>query len=281
VLCGDRVVAQAPLPALDTVLDRLNDYLLTYETQLTSLVADEVYDQRHIAPRGTQIGLETTVARRRLDSEVAFMRIARDGEWYGFRDTRSVDRKAVARAGQRLADIMATPSNTVERGTAITDASSKYNLGKPRNINMPTVPLEVLDARQRDGLAFTLAGSETVRGTKTLRLAFTETRTPTIIRGPDGGDILTSGTAWVEPITGRLWRVEIICKEPGVTAGKQLSPDSSLLVEFTTDRGLGILVPIEMREVFQVTMGRGEGRATYRNFRRFQTSARIITPPPQ
>ena len=83
------LIAQAPSSSsLDTVLDRLDDYLLSYEMQLTSLVADERYDQRHIMPPRTQAYMETTVARRRLDSDVAFMRISRDGAWYGFRDTR-------------------------------------------------------------------------------------------------------------------------------------------------------------------------------------------------
>ena len=36
------------------------------------------------------------------------------------------------------------------------------------------------------------------------------------------------------------------------------------------------MVPVEMREVFAVNAARGEGRALYRNFRRFGTSARIV-----
>ena len=36
------------------------------------------------------------------------------------------------------------------------------------------------------------------------------------------------------------------------------------------------MVPLEMREGFFTRTGSGDGRATYRNFRRFGTSARIV-----
>ena len=39
------------------------------------------------------------------------------------------------------------------------------------------------------------------------------------------------------------------------------------------------MVPRTMTEVFSVPRGRGEGRATYSNFRRFGTSARIVPQP--
>jgi hypothetical protein len=50
-------------------------------------------------------------------------------------------------------------------------------------------------------------------------------------------------------------------------------------VEFAFDKGLGVMVPIEMREDFFVDLGSGRGQYTYSNFRRFQTSARIVPPP--
>ena len=40
------------------------------------------------------------------------------------------------------------------------------------------------------------------------------------------------------------------------------------------------MVPTEMREDFFVDLGWGRGQHTYSNFRRFQTAARMVPPPP-
>jgi hypothetical protein len=40
------------------------------------------------------------------------------------------------------------------------------------------------------------------------------------------------------------------------------------------------MVPRLMTEVFAVSVGRGEGRASYTKFRRFGTSARIVPQAP-
>jgi hypothetical protein len=48
-------------------------------------------------------------------------------------------------------------------------------------------------------------------------------------------------------------------------------------VEFADGpHGLGLLVPVLMREEFHVPRGRGVGVARYSNFRRFETSGRIV-----
>ena len=53
-----------------------------------------------------------------------------------------------------------------------------------------------------------------------------------------------------------------------------------MAAEDAVDKGLAIMVPLEMREEFFVDLGSGKGHYTYANFRRFQTSARIVPPPP-
>ena len=48
-------------------------------------------------------------------------------------------------------------------------------------------------------------------------------------------------------------------------------------VSFKEDAKLGMLVPAEMREEFFVQLRHGgTGVAKYKNYRRFQTSARIV-----
>jgi hypothetical protein len=51
-------------------------------------------------------------------------------------------------------------------------------------------------------------------------------------------------------------------------------------VDFAHDATLDLMVPREMREDLEARGGgRVQGRATYSQFRRFTTSARIIPPP--
>ena len=50
-------------------------------------------------------------------------------------------------------------------------------------------------------------------------------------------------------------------------------------VNFKEDPKLAMLVPVEVREEFFVQLRRGgTGVAKYKNYRRFQTSARIVPP---
>ena len=59
----------------------------------------------------------------------------------------------------------------------------------------------------------------------------------------------------------------------------ETKPENTLRVEFAHDQALGLLVSVEMREAFPWDEpAQGTGVATYRNFRRFQTSARIVPP---
>ena len=111
-------------------------------------------------------------------------------------------------------------------------------------------------------------------GTPTVVLRLDETASPTIIQQPDAGDMKTVVWAWIEPSSGRLLRAQVMTRDirigvPGF--------DAVIRVEFRANAELGLLVPIEMHETFYVDRGRpGTGVAKYKNYRRFQTSARIV-----
>lgn len=265
-------------PSLDVVLDRLDSYLRAYEKQLSAITADERYvqhEQRVGWTRGDRFSKIQPPLVRRLDSEMAFVRLPGDGDWAGFRDVRRVDGKSVTESRVRLGELFARGSNTFEQATAITAASSKYNLGATRTVNMPTVPLEVLHPRHRHQFSYRLVSKERVRRARTMRVEFVEVASPTVIQLPAGGDVPSAGTAWIEPTTGRLWRAMVVWKG-GQAHLEPRANDSRVTVDFDLDRRLETMVPIEMKEVFYVPDGRGEGRATYRNFKRFETGARIV-----
>jgi len=79
--------------------------------------------------------------------------------------------------------------------------------------------------------------------------------------------------AWINDKNGQLLRAEV--KTLASLDAKQ--PENSILVDFEQNEALRMLVPIRMREAFAVERPRiGSGVASYSNFRRFQTSVRII-----
>jgi hypothetical protein len=263
-------------PSLDAVLERLGSYLTTYEDELSTVVADETYEQRANIPRG--MAHSSFVRRRTLESTVSFMRLPGGDAWLGVREVRSIDKKPIA-GGDALMALLASPaSDTRKRAAELAQASAEHNLGGRRTINMPTLPLELLHPRHRHRMTFQVSGRDAVRGTKAVRIEFLERGTPTLIQGEEGRSVISRGNAWVDPESGALWRAEVYYRDhlPGLI---WRAPEAQIRVEFAPNAALGMLVPTEMREVFAVESGLGQGRARYSNYRRFGTSARIIPQP--
>jgi hypothetical protein len=266
---------------LETLLERLGRYLLVYETELSAVVADEHYVQRefgYIRGRRLTSNNPTDVVReRRLESDVAFLRLPDRSTWFGVRDVKTVDRKPVASSPVRLVELMKQLGRVdIESDAAkIVVASAQHNLGTIRTINMPTTPLEVLHPDHHVQFIFKLRGRDRIDGVDTVKLGFEEFDVPTLIKGADEAPLFIVGTAWAEPASGRLWRVELVIRPPKEQRGFNM-PDSTLRVDFMRHSELQMMVPKEMKEQFYVPRGRGYGEARYSNFRRFSTGARIV-----
>jgi hypothetical protein len=268
---------------LDVLLDRLATYLESYETQLSMLIADEHFVQQEVrlSPSGTVgrgIGRVPLIRRQRTtDSEVMFLRLPGYAEWFGVRDTRKVDGKEVKGAGVTLGELLKNPGKDVlERAAAIVEASSHYNLGGRRTINMPTVPLEALSVRNHPRYIFKVARRARISGVRVRRLDFQEFDEPTLVQSGDGGSLWSRGSAWIEPASGALWRAELVVgpDRPGTYRRAEL--ESSIRVEFMRNAAFDFLVPKELVESFYIREGRGSGRGSYSNYRRFSTSSRVV-----
>lgn len=258
------------------------NYLSEYELRLSSVVADEVFNQRVVATVAFTGRLpKTETTRKKLESEVGFIRLPGGAEWLGFRDVRKINGRAVKAQPRNIADVLGSGADVATQAKAVAEASAEHNLGLPRTTNVPTAALDIVHPRHYAAHRFEVRGEDAIQGTRTVVLGFVETGRPTLVRDPGGQDLISRGRIWVEPGSGAIWRIEWIYKadERFVTAG----PESSLRVDFAKDAALDMMVPVEMREVFFASAGleaRGDGVATYRNFRRFGTSARIVPPPP-
>lgn len=266
-------VALQGLSAQD-VASRLHAYLLAYEPKLSELIADERMLQRNEPLRETQRD-EPPTFQRALQSEVAFVALPGAAGWLGFRHILKVGNEAVADSTGSLREVLSSGAkDDFSKAKEMLADSARFNLGEPRTINLPNLPLEMLHPRHLNRFSVRIAGRETVRGKQTTRLVFVETFSPTIITATDGGQMRSIVTAWVETTNGRLWRADVVTRD---TRPDAAAFDNRVSVSFREHESLGLMVPQAMREEFWAGTGRRAwGEASYSNYRRFQTSARIL-----
>ena len=269
------LLAAQPAPDPDAIRDRLDRYLFDYEPVLSTVVADERMTQRDGATR--QANQQTTPAttNRLIVSEVAFVALPGDAGWLGFRRVMMVNTRKVKDAGPSLAQLLTDGAkDDYDQARLLLQQSAEHNLGFPRTTNLPNLPLEFLHPRNRHRMHHRLDGMEKIRGVNAARLVFEEHSTPTIIQRPEGGDMRSLVTAWVEPATGRLLRAQVKTRDARIGVWPA---DNMVWVDFRMDEKLGMLVPYEMREDFFAGRFReGSGEARYTNYRQFRTAARIV-----
>lgn len=260
------VRAAAEQPRLAELLDRLATYLLDYEQRLSALVAEEQYTQTLRTRSGTP-------AERVLQSDYVLVRLPAGLAWLGFRDTYLVDGQPVRDRDSRLERLFRDgDADAMERARRLVDDSARYNLGDDlihRTINGPTLTLDLLHRRYRTRFSYRLRGQDIVDGRRVSKIDFEERERPPIIKTPAGDDQVTRGAAWVDPIGGAVLKTYL---------NVIISPTSQakVTVSYRPDAGFGFLVPSEMNESYRGPFATITGVATYTNFRRFQTSARII-----
>lgn len=276
VLVAASLSAQADA---DAIRNRLDSYLLEYEPKLSTVVADERMTQRDGVGRNGNPETASPRRDREIISEVAFVGLPGNTGWLGFRRVVRVNGKAIPDAGPSLALLLTDGArDDYDQARLLLAQSAEHNLGFPRTTNLPNLPLEFLHPRNRHRLHHRVDGFEKVRGVQTARMVFDEHSTPTIIRRPDGGEMRSLVTAWIEPDSGRLLRAQVKTRDARIGV---LPYDNLIWVDFRQDEKLGMLVPYEMKEDFFAGRFReGSGTARYSNYRQFNTTGRILPQQP-
>jgi len=269
VLSGGLCLAQEP--SLDVVLERMGAYQLEYESRAVELVAEERYEQW--VKRVPRFG-GATIDKRKLTSTFFLVRFEDGAAWYGFREVTKVDGKDVTRPARTLADVLSVRSeDTLEEALSISVENTRYNIGSVyRNINIPLQALQLLHPSHRSRFRFTSGGALRSSKKPSMRIDFTEISSPSIITDGFGGDVPAHGSVVVNPETGAIRRTELLVTGPRGTYIK----GGFINVDYQLDERLGMLVPVEMEESFELDSEILNGRATYRNFRRFETTARLV-----
>ena len=291
-LCA--VTAAAAQDAVaDVPLEQLAAYLEKYEKAISEVVADEVYEQRTTRigrraperdPTGIPIdpGIRSNVVetvQRRLHSTVSFMRLPGGAAWLGTREVRVVDKRRLETSEALVRILSSTVADARAQAEALVIASAQHNLGNLRTVNMPMLPLELLDGRYRARMTFRVTGRESLQGVQTTRIEVSEKGPPTIIRGDsDGHWLISRGVAWVNGASGAVHRARVLYRNYVARPAGAHEPalEAEVSVDFVWNGALGMLVPARMREVFFAGSDRGEGEAKYSNYRRFTTAVRLI-----
>jgi hypothetical protein len=264
-----------PAPSLGQVLSRVAAYSVAYGSALVSVVADEDFVQELARRDGT------ILQRRRIESEVAFVKLAGTIEWLAFRSALRVDGVAVGDAAGRLERVFReNPGTALAQARAIAAESARHNLGPvQRNFNVPTTVLQFLLPQHQGRFRFRKVAEERVAGETVWVVEFREQRRATFIRMPDGRDAPAGGRLWIAPDDGRVVRSRLVVKADVL---------AEIDVAWQHDDRLALWVPAEMREAYRGPSMAGtadsppeepydvRGVARYSNYRRFEVDSRIV-----
>lgn len=260
-------------PPLKTVLERAGAYALDYHERFAALVAEERYVQRTGPdPLRPLMGRPLVEQERVLRSDYVIVpNFAHSGSWIGVRDVFEVDGQPVnVDRGRLQALLQDTSRPLVERLRALADLQAKHNLGDVyRTINVPTLALEFLLPERQSRFRFKSRGPAEFRGSHAITVTFTERDRPTIVRTPEGRDVASSGSFWIDPATGAVLRTELRISPPGSVLR------AVIVVSYMHHDRLDMLLPDDMNEMYRAGRTRIEGHATYSNYRRFETAVKI------
>ena len=263
----------AQQPTLDSVLGRAGTYVVDFQRQLSGVVAEEQYVQDVRYPPGSR-GSGLGASHRELKSDLLLVKPAGADRWLQFRDVFEVDGKAIRDRNERLMQLFVTPSSSsatqVER---ILNESSRYNIGNlVRTVNAPVLALVILDPGNQRRFTFKrtrhgnpLLGRGAARPPESAWVVeYQEVEKQTLIRTGNGRDLPSHGRFWIEPSTGQVAASELIAEDPIIRGVVD--------VEYHIEPSVGLLVPVAMRERYEIRRdsSRVDGTATYGRFRQFQ-----------
>ena len=285
-----RADAQQPDQALESLLTKATWYVLEFVDQLSNVVAEERYVQDSsvmlatiaipgLGGRGAPAMSQPRGSAKHRELKADFLIVKTPGEpWQPFRDVFEVDHIPMRDREERLAKLFLnqrTDAEARERGRAIAQESARYNLGAvQRTINNPVFALIFLQPEVREHFTFTMGKPDRRMGDHIRVVEYVEDMRPTLIVGLPGQDMPAYGRFWIENDTGRVVKAEVRVDQKGIKA--------NLTTVFRTDERLGIDVPAEMREDYELENSHVTGTATYSRFRRFEVNAtEELAQPPQ
>ena len=241
-------------------------YLATWESKLSAIVAEEHYQQTiHVSNNRLDWRRREI---RRLRSDVLLVSAPADGLWLCFRDVVSVDNVPVPDRQDRFDALFTGPAASVlSDAKQIAEESARFNLGFYRTVNTPVAALVFLSRPFASATTWQLAVNQRLGKARVWALQFKQRTAPFAVRGPGNKPLPSSGRVWLEPASGRILRTELVVDVLGRP-------------RVTTDFGyvpaVDAWAPIRMEDRFDGPAERVSGLATYIKHRAFRTAGRIV-----
>jgi hypothetical protein len=258
--------ATRPPASRGELLDRAGKRVETYLTELPTLVTTETMTQHVELPPGRRAEVE----RRDWVAEVAWVRLSGDDEAIAVRDVLEVDGQPVTAERSRLIDLLhGARQGTWAEARALLDEGARHNLVPgSRNFNLPTVALFFLHPERRERFSWKGQVPRTPNSSsEPFDIEFRERSRPTVIRGAAGEQIYGRGRVWLSA-DGTVGRTELRLEIERV--------EYTLVTRFARAREIDLVVPATLEERYESPDGIVVSTATYSNYRRYQTGARLV-----
>jgi hypothetical protein len=276
VLGAQQFDSKSP-PTLPQVLSRAAQYAVSYGEALSTVLAEETYAQTLVW--SDRRGNAQAPVNRRLQAEIAFVRLADTTEWLAFRNVTSVDGRPIEDSRDLLERLFRDPQGGVlAQARVIARESARYNLGPiTREINVPTIALLFIHPTHQPNSRFTRAGEEMVDGVSAWIVRFEERDHGGLISRSDGRSVQAKGRLWIVPGDGRIVRSELTLEN---FIGRGSKSRADVTVKWRDDPAMQMWVPSDMHEHYDGDTPKNvrfdiSGVATYSNYRRFSTSVKI------
>ncbi len=254
----------ASTPSQKTVMARAGTVVARYTDELPRLVATETLSQELTPHADNPTGLSAT---RRLVAEFAWVTLPGEPEAIAFRDVIEVDGQPVGAKRTRLVDLLhGSGGSKWSQALAILEESARHNLlPGSRNFNLPTVVVFFLRPDRQARFSWKRRSQASA---PVWELEFRERSRPTMIRTGDGRSIYSRGRVWIEAATGAILRTDLELEFDRV--------DYTLTTRFERVAAMDLVLPTRLDERYRTPGEVVTGSATYTNYRRFQTGARLV-----
>jgi hypothetical protein len=241
-------------------------YASRYQREAPMLIARERYVQNQTDTRNLPDPRRTLAISRTLISELVMVRLPGEVGWVTFRDVLEVDGRPLRDRERRLLQLLQSPSpDTLAQARTLANESARYNLGRiTRTLNVPDIALSYLDPAHTSRMTFEAPEKAGVAGAAAMSFRFREVSGPSIIRTPQGRDLLAAGRVWADPATGEILRTELTIRDRQ-SIGR-------CTVDFRREPGIEIRVPSQMTEHYDAGTETVDAVATYSDFRQFSVA---------
>jgi hypothetical protein len=248
------------------VLSRAGAVVQRYEAELPRLVARETSVQR-----STNRTQGVVLEQRHLVAEFGWVAFPGSTDVVGVRDVVEVDGRPLTTERQRLQSLLhGSRAGAGVEVRRLLDEAARYNLNigeGSRNLNLPTLVLFFLHPQAQPRFGWSRRSPSSADAWE---FEFKERDRPTLIHGgADGREpVVSHGQVLIEPNTGIMRRSELRLRFGGI--------NYTLVTTFDRVAALELVLPVSLEERYETSTQIVVGTATYDNYRRFDTDARVL-----